>query len=259
LGEFGKQEIIFELASCRYIDFPLAILATAIPEKEKIMAGWVGFYTNHPARLATAIPNSMELRETKVDPAFFRNGLGSTLVQVALAVARDIGKVLYLKPERPGDGLGQKLRDENFPLSTELLRDFYLALGFRNLTDCERTSFTECLLERELTGELYTGGFNPRTNRFGKFVSYADPANPRYKAIFALSLTAKREALERFFEMKEYSNPHSLVAQRTTCAKQRTSGVLIARTDLELPKLMRGLVKTYTKQKPPPVTVQCHI
>lgn len=205
----------------------------------------------------------IELRETKVDPDFFRMGLGKQLVLIAQTLAREMGKTLYLMPERPGEGLVAKVRDKLFPMTVEQIRNFYLANGFRPLTTSERFEYSKEALERELQRELYFAGLNPETLALGDFGENRycmDPRSPKAMAILTLPIRLKLELLLKHFEEeKTRYAPKDLVDQRIKSAVERISGMLVLREDVEPNPFKPSYRILHPPRKPPEMKVRSRI
>lgn len=240
LGEYGKRNVTFEIAYLRYGDFHKAVLASTEIEGVKELVGWIGFYEGWKQTLSAVSLDSMELRETRTDSNFFGHGIGSQLVEIALMFAEEQERILYLRPERPGGFLRDEVRDIEFPMSTEKIRDFYLRRGFRQLTTSERFRFSREVLDADLISELFFAGFNPDTLEFGERRCSMDKKDPIALAIGALPIRRKLALLLKHFEQERRRNPNvqpeRSVNQKVELAAERTKGILLAREDLRLPK-----------------------
>ncbi|MDO8553602.1 MAG: GNAT family N-acetyltransferase [Candidatus Micrarchaeota archaeon] len=262
-----KIEVLFEIAKLAYVSFQTAILASAIIDGQKELVGWVGFHISIPGRLWTVPLDLMELRETKVDPSFFGHGLGSRLVQIAQIFAREQGKLLYLKPERPGEGIAKEARDVKFPLSTEQLDIFYRKHGFREMTLSERFGFSRDILSHELTTELLMHGLDPTTLEFGEIKSRVNLKNELTIAINLLPIAVRLKLLLTHFEKEKaarYKNdymydPGNLVKSKVKEAIKQTKGILLAREDLELPRFKPSYKILHPPKPHPPIAARVRI
>lgn len=266
----GTMKVVFEVAEFAYGSFPVAIIASATIKQIKKMLGLVGFYKGNRQKLheiSDFFETAMELRETKVDPAFFKNGIGTELVLIALAFAREEEKLLYLKPERPGEYLVKEERDKVFPMSEERIRRFYLKHGFRDLTRTERSGFSTDILHGRLASELFFGCFNPDTRCFDAEQLCSMPRDgPKAIAIRNIPLIQKVDLLLEFLSLSKKRNryswdPKDLARERIESARDSTNGILLARTDFKLPKLKIGpkVVIPERMIKKPKVTYLPHI
>jgi GNAT superfamily N-acetyltransferase len=255
LGEYGKRNVAFEIAYLRYRPFTQAVLASAEIEGVHELVGWVGFYQGFPRILSQVSLDLMELRETRTDSNFFGHGIGSELVEIALMYAREQGRILYLKPERPGDGFSVEVRDREFPMSTDQIRTFYLRHGFRQITLSERFRFSRKILDAEITKELFFAGFNPDILEFGERRYSMNRNDPIALSIGTLPIRERLKLLLKHFKQESRTNsniqPEMCVTWKVEMAAEQTKGILLAREDLKLPKF-GSTVKIFHPKKEPP-------
>lgn len=248
LGQHGKKEVCFEVLNLAYGYIPIIIAASTEIDGIKKMIGWVSFNRFHS--LSRVSPDFVELRETKTDPEFFGRGIGKALVNAALTIAQENGWKLFLKPERPGEGLSKEYRDREFPMSQAEIRDFYSRHGFQDATVSERFRFSRAIVNFELAHSLHYEGFDPATGQFGSHRYSFDFGSELGAVLLTLPITTKLELL------RKHGGWHN---SRIKSCLGNTRGMMLAREDLKLP----GFVSTYKIFHPPrphpPIPVRVHI
>ena len=142
-------------------DFAFALLATS-PDHKGELLGYSGFVTGGSSLLDVE-PSFLELRMLKVDPAYFRCGVGRTILDHSKALSGERDKTLILKPLRPGDMIREDVRVQQYPLTTEQLKAMYQRNGFREFNPEEVDDLSGRITEAYLTSHLWFEGIDPTT------------------------------------------------------------------------------------------------
>ncbi|NQU98458.1 GNAT family N-acetyltransferase [Candidatus Woesearchaeota archaeon] len=142
-------------------DFPFALLATS-PDYKGELLGYSGFVTRQSSLLDVE-PTFLELRMLKVDPAYFRNGIGKLLLDHSKTLSRERDKTLIMRPQRPGEIIVEESRIQEYPLTTEQLSEMYQRNGFRKFTSDEVDDLSRKVDEAHLTSSLWFEGIDPET------------------------------------------------------------------------------------------------
>lgn len=140
--------------------FVLLALSDAYPTE---LLGYAGFVTT--GTLLDVDSSLLELRMLKVDPAYFRNGIATALLDQSKTAAREREKTLVLKPLRPGEIMVKEARDREYPLSTDQLRAYYLRHGFREFRPDEIDNRCRKVDDAYMTSTLWFEGINPQTGQ----------------------------------------------------------------------------------------------
>lgn len=140
--------------------FVLLALSEAYPKE---LLGWTGFVAS--STLLDVDSSLLELRMLKVDPAYFRCGIATALLNQSKAAAREREKTLVLKPLRPCVMIVPEIRDSEYPLSTDQLRAYYLRHGFREFRPNEVDGLCMKIDDAYMTSTLWHEGINPETRQ----------------------------------------------------------------------------------------------
>lgn len=142
-------------------DFAFALLATS-PDYDGELLGYSGFVTGGSS-LLNVEPSFLELRMLKVDPTYFRSGVGRTLLDHSKALSGERDKTLILKPQRPGEMTREEVRVQHYPLTTEQLKAMYMGNGFREFTPDEVDDLSARIDGAYLAQSLWFEGIEPQT------------------------------------------------------------------------------------------------
>jgi len=244
--EDGKeQKIIFESIRYKggvpYTPFDFAIVAKTADSDDVL--GYAGMY-DYTRHFKSIAPEIMEMEMLKVDPGYFRKGVGANLVLFAQLCTVLREKKLIARPERPGEMTVEECRGVVAPLDEDELRDMYKKLGFREFKKREVDELLGKMESREVSSNLLFAGFNSKTQEFGdkKYSITAKEIDEVSKIPFETRLKFWKEELTR-----RWGHANAYDSNRRSHKKIIEQYVIF---DGEIPFRLAKKIKKITTRKP---------